>query len=118
MLEVLGQGGFGIVLRAFDERLERVVAIKVMTPEIAATSPAEAIPAEARSPPPSHKTSSVYAVERPIPYLVMGISRRTLQAHVDATGFPGALTMLRYAVQITPRRGRSRVWTNTPRHQA
>jgi hypothetical protein len=35
--EVLGRGGFGIVFRAFDTTLERVVAIKVLAPEMAAT---------------------------------------------------------------------------------
>src|SRR5262245_3357744 len=40
VLEILGKGGFGIVLRAFDETLQRVVAIKVLIPQLAATSPA------------------------------------------------------------------------------
>ncbi len=40
MLQVLGKGGFGIVFRAFDETLQRVVAVKVMAPQMAATSPA------------------------------------------------------------------------------
>ena len=40
VLQVLGRGGFGIVFRAFDEMLQRVVALKVMAPQLAATSPA------------------------------------------------------------------------------
>src|SRR5262245_5351518 len=33
VLQVLGRGGFGIVFRAFDEILQRVVALKVMAPQ-------------------------------------------------------------------------------------
>src|SRR5262245_2775483 len=39
VLEIIGHGGMGIVLRAFDEKLQRVVAMKVMAPELATTSP-------------------------------------------------------------------------------
>ena len=40
VLQVLGKGAFGIVFRAFDDVLQRVVAVKVMAPQVASTSPA------------------------------------------------------------------------------
>src|SRR5262249_31211214 len=40
VLEILGRGGFGVVFRAFDDKLQRVVAVKVLAPSMAATSPA------------------------------------------------------------------------------
>src|SRR5262245_43137344 len=40
VLEVLGQGGFGTVVKAYDEKLQRTIAIKIMSPRLAATSPA------------------------------------------------------------------------------
>ncbi len=83
-LEVLGRGGFGTVFRAFDERLHRVVAIKVLAAQIAATSPArKRFLREARSSAKIRHPNvvQVYAVEeQPLPYLAMEfIPGETLQ---------------------------------------
>jgi eukaryotic-like serine/threonine-protein kinase len=91
VLEVLGKGGFGTVFRAFDETLHRVVAIKVLAPQIAATSPArKRFLREARSSARVRHENvvQVYAVEeQPLPYLVMEfIPGETLQERVNRTG--------------------------------
>ena len=91
VLEILGKGGFGIVFRAFDETLHRMVAIKVLSAQIAATSPArKRFLREARS---SAKVRhenvvQVYAVEeQPLPYLVMEfIPGETIQQRIERTG--------------------------------
>jgi len=91
VLEVLGRGGFGIVFRAFDELLHRVVAIKVLAPQLAATSPArKRFLREARSSAAigHENVVQVHAVEeQPLPYLVMEfIPGETLQQRLDRTG--------------------------------
>jgi serine/threonine protein kinase len=49
VVEPLGSGGMGIVLRAYDEQLERDVAIKVMRPELLDNRLRERFLAEARA---------------------------------------------------------------------
>ena len=88
VLQVLGRGGFGIVFRAFDDMLQRVVAVKVMAPQMAATSPArKRFLREARSSAAVRHENvvQVYEVgEQPLPYLVMEfIPGETLQQRLD-----------------------------------
>ncbi len=91
VIEVLGQGGFGVVLRAFDETLRRVVAIKVLRPSLAVTSPARKRflrEARAAASVRHENVVTIYAVqEAPIPYLVMEcIEGHSLQEQLDQTG--------------------------------
>ena len=73
--EVLGSGGFGIVVKAFDEKLHRLVAIKLMSPLLAVASvPRKRFLREARSAAAVRHENvvAIYAVEdQPIPYLVI-----------------------------------------------
>jgi len=88
---ILGRGAFGIVAKAFDAKLHRVVAIKLMNPELASTSPPrkrflrEARTAAAVT---HENIVAIHAVEEePIPYLVMEyISGKTLQQRMDEHG--------------------------------
>jgi serine/threonine protein kinase len=105
VLEVLGRGGFGVVFRAFDEVLQRVVAVKVLAPQLAAASPArKRFLREARSSAAVRHENvlQVYAVgERPLPYLVMEfIPGETLQQRLDRTGPLEVLEVVRIGRQI------------------
>src|SRR5262249_41259907 len=91
ILEVIGRGGMGIVLRAFDEILHRIVAIKVMAPALATTSPPrKRFLREARSAAQvrHEHVVDIHAVEeQPIPYLVMEyVCGETLQQKLDRVG--------------------------------
>jgi hypothetical protein len=105
VLEVLGQGGFGIVVRAFDESLHRVVAIKVLSPQLASTSPArKRFLREARASARVRHANvvQIYAVEeRPLPYLVMEyIPGQTLQRRLDECGPLEVPDVLKVGAQI------------------
>jgi formylglycine-generating enzyme required for sulfatase activity len=105
VLQVLGKGGFGIVFRAFDDVLQRVVAIKVLAPTLAVTSPArKRFLREARSSAQVRHENvvQVYAVEeQPLPYLVMEyIPGETLQQRLDRTGPLEAPEIVRLGRQL------------------
>ena len=105
VLEVLGRGGFGIVVRAFDEKLHRMVAIKVLDPRLASSSPArKRFLREARAAARLRHGNvvQIYAVEeRPLPYLVMEyIPGQTLQQKHEQTGPLDVADVLRIGAQI------------------
>jgi tetratricopeptide (TPR) repeat protein len=91
VLEVLGKGAFGIVLKARDERLGRLVAVKVLGPQLAGNAEArrrfvrEARAAAAVRDP--HVVGVFDVEEEPLPYLVMEYVRgRSLQERLDEGG--------------------------------
>ncbi|MBY0523162.1 MAG: protein kinase [Gemmataceae bacterium] len=106
VLEVVGKGGMGIVLRAFDEKLHRIVAIKVLAPHMATSGTArQRFVREARAAAAvSHdNVIAIHAVEDagPVPYLVMHyVHGRTLQDKLDRTGPPPLREVLRIGLQI------------------
>ena len=91
ILRVVGTGAFGIVLEARDDALHRVVAIKVLAPELALNSPArKRFLREARAAAAvrhEHVVHTYAVYEQPIPHLVMElIPGQTIQQHVDQFG--------------------------------
>jgi eukaryotic-like serine/threonine-protein kinase len=105
VMEVLGQGGFGIVYRALDDSLQRVVAIKVLAPQLATTSPARKRflrEARASAQVRHENVVHVYAVEeKPLPYLAMEfIPGETLQQRLDRVGPLEVPEILRIGQQI------------------
>jgi serine/threonine protein kinase len=105
ILEIVGRGGMGIVLKGFDEKLHRVVAIKVMAAELAVSGTArQRFTREARAAAAvSHEhVVTIHAVEedhRP-PYLVMQfVDGVSLQEKLDKQGPPGLKEILRIGLQ-------------------
>src|SRR5579871_3850993 len=76
VLEVVGRGATGVVLKARDTKLQRVVALKVLAPRLAACMPARqrfVREAQAMASIRDDHVIAVHAVsdEGPLPYLVM-----------------------------------------------
>src|SRR5579859_4739574 len=105
IVEVLGKGGFGIVLRAFDQKLHRAVAIKVLSPAYAAVGSARArFIREARTAAAikNEHVVAIHAVEDEAqpPFLVMEIiDGISLQDKVDKKGPLPVKEILRIGLQ-------------------
>ena len=103
--ELIGRGGMGIVFRAFDAKLNRVVAIKVLAPELAAQSTArrrflrEAQAAAAVAHP---HVVTIHAVdEHEWPYLVMEcIEGQSLEEKIERSGTLKLAEVLRIGTQM------------------
>jgi uncharacterized protein (TIGR03067 family) len=104
--EVVGHGGMGVVLRAFDEKLHRVVALKVMAREIAGSALARkrfSREAKAAAAVVHDHVVPIHAIEDagPTPYLVMQfIEGQSLQQAIDAEGSLDLKEILRIGMQI------------------
>ena len=91
VLEVVGRGGMGVVFRAFDESLRRMVAIKALAPSLSGRTARERFLRESRAAAAVQHDGvvSIYAVDDqgPVPFLVMPfIDGPTLQQRVDSEG--------------------------------
>src|SRR6516165_6149153 len=106
VLEVVGRGATGVVLKARDSKLQRVVALKVLAPRLAASRCARqrfVREAQAAAAVRDDHVVAIYAVseEGPVPYLVMEfISGTTLEERFKQAGPLELCEVLRLGMQI------------------
>jgi serine/threonine protein kinase len=102
---LVGRGGMGIVLRAFDETLHRVVAIKVMAPQLATSATARrrfTREARAAAAVTHDHVVTIHAVEDagPLPYIIMQfVAGQSLQDRLDRSGPLPVAEILRIGMQ-------------------
>ncbi len=105
VLQEVGSGGMGIVLKAFDTSLRRVVAIKVMAPHLAANAAARrrfVREAQAAAAVAHEHVVAIHAVadQHDPPYLAMQfIEGKTLQERLDESGPLSVREVLRIGMQ-------------------
>jgi WD40 repeat protein/tRNA A-37 threonylcarbamoyl transferase component Bud32 len=103
---VVGRGGMGVVLKARDAKLNRVVAIKVMAPELASNATARKRflrEAQAAAAVVHQHVVTIHAVdEERLPYLVMEyIDGQSLQEKIAREGHLELKEILRIGLQVT-----------------
>jgi serine/threonine protein kinase len=105
VLQMLGQGGMGLVLRAFDPALNRPIAIKVLAPQLASSGAARqrfAREARAAAAIRDEHVVAIHAVDewKGLPYLVMEfIPGVSLQERINATAPLELSSILRIGMQ-------------------
>jgi serine/threonine-protein kinase len=103
---IVGAGGFGVVLKGFDAALNRYVAIKVLSPSLAANGAARrrfAREAQAAAAVVHDNVMAIHAVSEAqgLPYLVMPYVRgASLQQRLTAAGPLAIEEILRIALQV------------------
>jgi serine/threonine protein kinase len=106
VLEILGRGGMGVVFRAFDTKLHRIVAIKMLAPHLAASALArQRFVREARAAAAviHDNVIAIHGVEDggPVPYLVMQcVDGKTLQDKLEASGRLEVQEIVRIGMQV------------------
>jgi serine/threonine protein kinase/tetratricopeptide (TPR) repeat protein len=106
VLERIGQGGMGVVLKARDERLGRIVAIKMLTPALASSTVARRrFEREARAAAAvcHEHVVTIHAVDEDAgnPYLVMQfVAGQSLQEKLNRNGALGVIEIVRIGMQV------------------
>lgn len=105
LLDVIGRGGMGIVARAHDRQLNRLVAIKFLAPHLATSAAARqrfAREAQAAAAVVHPHVVPIHVVNggRDIPYLVMHyVAGESVQERIDRVGPLAVKDILRIAMQ-------------------
>ena len=106
VIGVIGRGGMGMVLKAFDPSLHRLVAIKILAPQLATSAAARkrfAREARAAAAVSHEHVVAIHAVDEVdgSPYLVMEyIAGRSLQERLDQSGPLELKEILRIGIQV------------------
>ncbi len=103
---VIGSGGMGVVLKAHDRSLDRVVAVKVMAPQLATSGSARqrfAREAKAAAAVLHPNVIAIHGVsnDQSLPYLIMPYVRgASLQKRIDTEGPLATIDILRIGLQV------------------